>query len=542
MSTRNSPEVNKGFLALVLHAHLPFVRHPEQEEFLEEEWFFEAITETYLPLLTLFEGLQKDDVRFRLTMTLSPTLMAMLKDDLLISRYLSHLVKLLELAEKEVERTKDSPALNELAKMYQWRLEASYHLFTETYGSDLVSAFKRFYDLGCLEIITSAATHGFLPLMAHNKTAVKAQIKIACDDFFRVLGFRPQGIWLPECGYEPGFEDILQQEGINYFFTDSHGLLNATPRPRYGVFAPVMTRCGVAAFGRDLASSRQVWSSNDGYPGDPVYRDFYRDIGYDADIEYIRPYAQKTGDRKMTGFKYHRITGDEDDKDVYNYREALKTADEHAEDFVEKRLAMIDRLTPLLQDRPPLIVSPYDAELLGHWWFEGPEFLNFLFRKIAARQEQIETITPSEYLHRHPVNQVADPAASSWGEGGHAEVWLDPENDWIYRHLHKAAKRMTRLAEDHTNATGVIKRALNQAVRELLLAQSSDWAFIMKTGAMAPYAKKRTSESLKNFTRLFTEINDNNVDEANLKSLEEKDSLFPNLDYSVYREMTVTQK
>ena len=542
MSARKSPGANKGFLALVLHAHLPFVRHPEQEEFLEEEWFFEAITETYLPLLRLFEGLQKDDVRFRLTMTLSPTLLAMLKDDLLISRYLSHVTKLIELAEKEVARTKSNPAFNELAKMYQSRLKDSHYHFTDTYGSDLVAAFKKFYNLGCLEIITSAATHGFLPLMAHNKTAIKAQIKIACDDFFRLLGYRPRGIWLPECGYEAGFEDILQQEGIDYFFTDSHGVLNATPRPRSGVFAPIMTQCGVAAFGRDLASSRQVWSSEDGYPGDPLYRDFYRDIGYDADIEYIRPYAQKTGDRKMTGFKYHRITGNENEKDVYSYRQALKKVNEHAEDFVEKRLAMIDSLAPLLQDRAPLIVSPYDAELFGHWWFEGPEFLDSLFRNIAARQERIETITPSEYLARHPVNQIASPATSSWGEGGYAEVWLDPTNDWIYRHLHKAAERMTNLADNHPNATGVTKRALNQAVRELLLAQSSDWAFIMKAGAMAPYAEKRTRESLKNFTRLYTEINEKKIDESNLKDLEEKDTLFPGLDYSVYSEMTVTQK
>lgn len=531
----NQASPPKGFLLLTLHAHLPFVRHPEHEQFLEEEWFFEAITETYLPLLSIFEGLDKDKVPFRVTMTLSPTLVAMLNDDLLKERYLAHLTRLLDLADLEVTRTKDSRKFHDLANMYRWRLESSHQLFTKTYDGDLIKAFISFYEKGNLEIITTAATHGYLPLIAPNEEAVRAQIAIACQDFERVFGRRPAGIWLPECGYQPGFENVLQKEGLNFFFTDAHGVLHATPRPRYGVFAPLETVCGVSAFGRDLASSKQVWSSRSGYPGDPAYRDFYRDIGFDLDMDYIGPYVQPTGHRKMTGFKYYRITsgGDGgDNKEAYSYHDALAKAEEHAADFVKKRIETIDALTPLM-DRPPVIVSPYDAELFGHWWFEGPEFLNFLFRKIAA-EDLLEAITPSEYLKRHPVNQVAIIAQSSWGEGGHNDVWLDETNDWIYRRLHKAADRMVKMATCRRGANGVVKRALNQAARELLLAQSSDWAFIMKTGTMAPYAIKRTKESLANFTQLYDQIENGNIDEAALLALEEKNCLFPDIDFTVY--------
>ncbi|MBI5815246.1 MAG: DUF1957 domain-containing protein [Nitrospinae bacterium] len=528
---------SKGLLALTLHAHLPFVRHPESDEFLEEDWLFEAIIETYIPLLSVFEGLKKDGVSFRLTMTLSPTLISMLKDELLQRRFLKRLDKLLELCEQEIERTTFSPEFNDLARMYHWRFSEGKKLFEDRYGLDLVNAFRAFQDDGSLEIITSAATHGYLPLLAVNESAVRAQIKVAADQYEQTFGRRARGIWLPECGYQPGFEKILKEEGILFFFTDAHGVLHADPRPRYGVYAPIYTKDGVAVFGRDVESSRQVWSARDGYPGDPVYRDFYRDIGFDLDYDYIKPYIQATGDRKMTGVKYHRITNRAGgQKEIYVQRDALARASEHAEDFVRRRLEQIDRLAALI-DRPPLIVAPYDAELFGHWWYEGPEFLNFMLRKISAMTDRIETITPYDYLQVYSVNQVAAPAASSWGSKGYAEVWLDESNDWIYRHLHKAADRMVELAAKYLNGNGsLVERALNQAARELLLAQSSDWAFIMKTGTMSQYAVKRTKEHLLRFNRLYEEVTQENIDEAELAQMEKADNIFPDMNYRIYAE------
>jgi 1,4-alpha-glucan branching enzyme len=185
--------------------------------------------------------------------------------------------------------------------------------------------------------------------------------------------------------------------------------------------------------------------------------------------------------------------------------------------------------------RKPIIVTPYDAELFGHWWYEGPQWLDFLIRKIYYDQDTIKMITPSEYLAENRRNQVVTPSMSSWGWKGYSEVWLQGANDWVYRHLHKASERMTELAGKFTNTNGIIQRALNQALRELLLAQSSDWAFIMATGTHTSYAQQRTKEHLLRFTKLYEDINSNSIDEDWLKDIEYKDNIFPQIDYRTHR-------
>jgi 1,4-alpha-glucan branching enzyme len=185
-------------------------------------------------------------------------------------------------------------------------------------------------------------------------------------------------------------------------------------------------------------------------------------------------------------------------------------------------------------DRPPLVVSPYDAELYGHWWYEGPLFLNDLFRQLHADQDTVETITPGEYLQRHPTNQVTTPAASSWGKSGYNEYWLNEQNAWIYRHLHAAAERMVELARRFKDAQGATTRALNQAARELLLAESSDWAFIMTTGTMVPYAERRTNEHVLRFNTIYEGLLGSGVDPAWLADVESKDNIFPDIDYRIY--------
>lgn len=525
----------KGFLSLQLHAHLPYVRHPEYDDFLEEDWLYEAITETYLPLLQIFDRLVDEGVKFRVSMTMTPTLVSMLRDELLVNRYTRHLHKLIELAEKEVRRTEHDPAFHELARFYLDRFQASRYLFEERHKRDLVGAFRELQDHGVLEIITCGATHGFLPLMQQHPEAVRAQISVAAAHYRQNFGRDPLGIWLPECGYYPGVERFVAQEGIRYFFVDTHGILDATPRPRYGVYAPLYTPTGTAAFGRDPESSSQVWSAETGYPGDVYYREFYRDVGYDLDYDYIRPYIQPTGERKNTGIKYYRITGKTSQKQPYDRRMAMERAAQHAGNFLFNRQLQIEYLARNMGGRPPIVVSPYDAELYGHWWFEGPEFLDFLIRKIAYDQDVVELATPSDFLRAVPENQLATPPTCSWGENGYAAVWLDQSNDWIYPHLHKAAERMIALARDYPDADALTRRALNQAARELLLAQSSDWAFIMKTGTMVEYAIRRTKEHVLRFNKLHEQIRSNQIDEGFLANTEHRDNIFPLIDYRVYR-------
>lgn len=524
----------QGYLSLVLHAHLPFVRHPEHEEFLEEDWLYEAITETYLPLLQVFDRLVQDGVRFRLTMSLTPPLVSMLRDELLMARYARRLDKLVELAEKEVHRTSKDASFGPLARFYRDRFAGARTSFHDVYRRDLITAFRRLQDQGSLEIITSGATHGFLPLMQTFPEAVRAQVTVAAAHYRQNFGRDPVGIWLPECGYYPGVERFLASEGIRYFFLDSHGLTDATPRPRYGVYAPVYTATGTAAFGRDPESSAQVWSADHGYPGDFWYREFYRDIGYDLDFDYVRPYVQPTGARKNTGIKYYRITGKSPHKAPYDRRMALERAAAHAQNFMTNRQRQIEHLQRTM-GRRPIVVSPYDAELYGHWWFEGPEFLDFLIRKVVYDQQTFRLAAPSDFLRENPDNQLASPPMCSWGAGGYNAVWLDGCNDWIYRHLHKATERMIGLARDYPDESEARRRALNQAARELLLAQASDWAFIMKTGTMVEYAIKRTKEHLLRFNRLHDQIRGGHVDERWLGYVELRDNLFPELDYRIYR-------
>lgn len=523
----------QGYLAIVLHTHLPFVRHPEHEEFLEEDWLFEAITETYIPLINVFEGLVRDEVPFGITMSMTPPLLSMLSDPLLQYRYRRFLDRAIELSYKEVERTRWQPEFNRVAMMYHWKLNQAREIFVNQYNNNIINAFKKFQDSGHVEIITCGATHGYLPLMSVSPQAVRAQIQVAVRTHEKHFGRKPRGIWLPECGYEPGIEKFLEEAGIRFFFTDTHGILHACPRPKYGVYEPIYAPNGVAAFGRDLESSKQVWSAKEGYPGDFDYRDFYRDIGFDLEYDYIRPYIASTGERKMTGFKYYRITGKSDHKLAYSPDNAMRKAAEHAGNFMFNREKQIEHLRGLI-GKEPLIVAPYDTELFGHWWYEGPDWLNFFIRKTAYDQNVFELTTPSRFLQKFPTHQVSTPSASSWGWKGYHEYWLGGTNEWIYRHLHSGAERMIELAQQNANATGLVERALNQAAREILLSQSSDWAFIMTTGTMVDYAVKRTKNHLNRFNRLYHDIHNQTISPEWLIQIENKDNLFPDIDFRVY--------
>jgi 1,4-alpha-glucan branching enzyme len=465
----------------------------------------------------------------RLTISLSPTLCSMLRDPLLQNRYELHLKSLIDLAEKEIHRTHWDRAFRELAWMYHHRFTTLRDLYYAC-ERDLVGAFRTFQDAGRLEIITTAATHGLLPLLANHPAAVRAQILTARDYYHECFGRDPRGIWLPECAYFEGAESFLQEANIRWFITDTHGVLQARPRPRYGVFAPIFTANGVAAFGRDLESSRQVWSKHEGYPGDSQYRDFYRDIGFDLDFDYVKPHLPSPEHRGFIGIKYFRITGRTAEKEVYDRGAALRKADEHAAHFLAARVAQIDKLAGIL-DRPPLVLAPYDAELFGHWWYEGPEFLDYFVRKAYYDQKAFTMITPEQYLRQHPTHQVASPSPSSWGDEGYWRVWLNEKNEWIYPHLQVAQERMTSMARSFPEPTVLQKRALKQAARELLLAQASDWPFILRTGTSPEYARKRVKDHLLRFIALHDQLLNNRLDETWLLEIEARDNVFPNLNY-----------
>ena len=524
----------KGYVSFVLHAHLPYIHHPESEDYLEEEWLFEAISETYIPLLLNYQKLVDEKIDFRITMTLTPCLLEMFNNELLQKRYIKYLKKHIELAKKEVQRTKNDKRLNKLSKYYLDRYTNDLHVFKDVYKCNLITAFKEFQDLGVLEIITCGATHGYFPILYVNEKTVRAQIGVGVQTYEKYFGRKPRGIWLPECGYVPECEKYLKEFGIEYIITETHGVLYADPTPIYGTFAPIVSPNNIVAFARDVESSRQVWSSINGYPGDYNYREFYRDIGYDADYEYIKPYIAHNGVRVHTGIKYYRITGDTYDKDYYDLQWAKDSAEKQAGHFLDCRTKQIENLASYM-DKPPIILCPYDAELYGHWWYEGPDWLYILFKKIYYDECNFKLITPSEYIDRYPEIQVATPCRSSWGANGYSEVWLNPTNDYVHRHLHKAGDRMCELANIFPNVeNGLTKRALNQSARELLLAQTSCWLFIITNGTMDDYARKRIKDHIGRFTKLYYQIKDNQIDEEFLKDIEEKDDIFKDIDYNIY--------
>ena len=523
-----------GSLALILHAHLPFVRHPEHEHLLEEDWLFEAITETYIPLLRIMQRLVEDAVLFKVTMSISPTLCSMLQDQLLCERYVRHLNLLIDLAEREQKRNRKHPRLRELADFYFEFFSETLRLFVSQWKCDLLTMFRQLRQMGALEIVASAATHGVLPILQQQLTqAARAQVLIGRDAYVEAFGAAPAGFWLPECAYAPGLESTLQEANLRWFVLDAHGLLFGKPCPRRSIYAACYTPAGPAAFARDPDASRQLWSAHEGYPGDPAYREFYRDIGFDLPMDHLGPVAR--GMRKFSGVKYHRITGPGDEKHLYDRAAAKNTAAKHAIHFLEQRREQIRDVGE--SGFEPIIVAPFDAELFGHWWFEGPVFLEQFIRQ-AANEQDFWLTTPSEYLAAHPTQQIVEPVASTWGENGHLAIWLDPSNAWIYPHLHAAALRMSDVAQRYASygseMTDISDRVLKQLARELLLAQSSDWAFLMKTGTAREYATKRTIDHLARFNRLQDQFVANALDEQFLRDCESRDNIFPYVNWRYY--------
>ena len=462
----------------------------------------------------------------------------MLSNESLQQRYVAHLQGLINLASDEVDRTKNQTDLLHLARLYRRYFRSALHRYQEIHHGDLIAAFRKQAESGSLELMTCAATHGFLPLLNVSENAVRNQINIGIQTFSEFFGYKPKGFWLPECGYYPGVEEALREAGIRYFFVDSHGLNRANPQPEWGVHAPLSCANGVAVFARDPESSRQVWSADEGYPGDSDYREFHSDIGFDPAIpeSYLAPYLVDETVRAPIGIKYHRVTGGSGPKALYQPHLAAMKARLHAQDFYLKRQRQLNDLNYRMK-QTPIIVAPYDAELFGHWWFEGPQWLEFLLRLAGGNKLGIQMISCSDYLARCEPLQIAVPSASSWGEQGYYGYWLNETNSWIYPELHRAAALMAQLAAkfQHVAKDSLEERALNQAARSLLLAQASDWPFIMKSGTTVEYAKNRILDHLARFNYLQENIRTHTINERHLVALEIMDDIFPRLDFRTFR-------
>ena len=529
----------KGYWILLLHNHLPFVRHPEYEIFFEEQWLFEAITSVYTQLIALFWKMEKEGVDFRMTLSLSPTLISMLQDTLLQNRYRTHINEVIEFAKKEYDNSLDKPFRKTVELILQ-RFFLARRVF-ETYQGDIIRGFRDFQNQGKLEIITCPATHAILPFYLHYPEVVKAQIHIALQQYERVFGRRPLGMWLPENAYHPGLDKFLLSEGIRWTMVNTHGLRQGDTKCFYDVEAPVITDSGLCIFGIDDKTKGQVWSKGNGYPGDSRYKEWYKDVVWDADWDYIPEYFKHAGARRNSGLKYYRITGQQvplDRKEYYCPDLAYQAAAEHAGQFVYHRGVQANEFCRK-NHRKPVYLSAYDGELFGHWWEEGPYWLELVLKKTLYNQSTIRPVTPSEYLSEQHHHQRLNPGITSWGEGDYFSTWLDTRpyqpNAWVYRHLFRLIDQMIDLATERKEATGLEKRALNQAARELMLAQSSDWGFLIKTRQAIQYSETRIARHIHWTGELLQQIRRGAVDEEFLSTLEQANNIFAeDMDFRIF--------
>lgn len=496
-----------GRILFLLHAHLPFVRHPGYDRFFEENWLFEAISETYLPLVQAMRRLLEKGVPGMLNLSVSPPLIEMLRDESLIAKFSNHLQKQLELAEHEAARFKDGPQ-STLANFYLEREKALIELWEGRLHRNLLQEFSALEKAGKLNLLTCVGTHPFLPAYQSDPDSIRMQLDATIKCFESAFGRKPKGVWLPECGYFPSLDRYLAEFGLQYFFLETHGVLLASPPPKYGVFTPLRTKSGLYCMGREQASSMEVWSRRTGYPGHPEYREFFKDIAQERERAYLGEYFY-SGDTPIdTGFKYYRITGSEQ-KEFYRPWNAMRLVQDHARLFIANRDATLSELIPKMDGNKAALLCPYDAELFGHWWFEGPLFLEALLERAAA-SSVLEFAGADSVMTNSADPDAHEPAFSSWGEGGFGSVWINSETEQFYPQSYRIRARINYLKGElskleDSKIVSLLERYVRQMERELMLFQSSDWAFMIHNKSSDGYARRRLETHYLGAESLFGE-------------------------------------
>ncbi len=477
----------KRAVIIILHSHLPLIRHPEIKDPVEETWFFEAVIESYIPLIMVFERLIDKGISFKLVLSLSPTLLEMLDDEYLRQRLNEYVERLSALLDLELKRTKGTP-YEKIVRFYTARLgDIKDFLRFRTVTGVIGDLAQR----GYLELITTAATHAYLPLFAHYPEVLWLQIKTGIDIFkdrIHADKLWRGGFWLPECGYSDGLFAYLKKAHIKWTVLEGHAIALGEPSPPEGIFRPVITPEGIIVLARDADTCKFVWSRDAGYPGNPWYRDFYRDVCYDLkDSEWktFRP----DGIRHHTGLKYFRITGKKEKK-PYIREKAMMVLKEDAQDFVKRLSQRTIEAEDVTEE--PVIVLAFDTELFGHWWFEGPEWLERVI-ELMGRHPKIRLAFIDDVINGKALRTIK-PLPSSWGEGGFSDTWVCPESSGYLRAIYRAIE-IVRTNREILNDREVL--------RELLLSQSSDFLFMLKRDDMArTYGSSRLKTHLERFYHL----------------------------------------
>ena len=542
-----------GSFVLMLHSHLPFYRKAGMWPFGEES-YYECVAECYVPLLNIVDELWQEGIPAKLTIGITPILAEQMADEHLSHGFVKYITTRIKAAEKDEARfsprgESPNPVLLQLARFNLNWFQKTLDDYQNKYGKNLIAAFAKFQKLGAIEITTSAATHGFSPLL-YTDSSLRCQFKVGVDSYKRHFGQAPKGIWLPECAYRPateeraGLEKWLHEFGLKYFFTESfviEGGKTVEVRKDFGPYGSIqylpvaghpatgmttheaywLKEYPVAVMGRHEKAGYQVWSAEHGYPGDGNYREFH-----------------KKDDQ--SGLHYWRLTSKTTDlgaKEYYNPEAAANRVAENSDHFVGLvQQILTDRLKQT--GEPGLLMVSFDTELFGHWWFEGITWIKEVIRKLK-HYTAVKVETASEYLESTPPKHAIELPESSWGAGGHWQVWLNKETEWMWPIIHESEETMERLSQANKDADGGLTgRTLRQATRELLLLESSDWPFLVTTGQAKDYAIERFEGHLNRFRELTAMLDSGLIVEKRLKELEEIDNCFPDVCHRCFLPVT----
>nr|AGS53329.1 glycoside hydrolase, family 57 [uncultured bacterium contig00014] len=463
--------------------------------------------------------------------SLSPTLCHMLTDDFLIQRYLEYTEKQIEFGEQELDRTAGESEHNSLVKFFYDRVVERKAFFTGRYDKNILKGFDYYQKKGRLEIMATSATHSFLPFYTTCPEAVQAQFEVAISTYRFYFGKIPQGFWLPELGWKADLDSWLRSYNFAYTMVDAHALVFARPFAEKGSFYPARTPLGVIVFGRDFYAAEDMAKMT----RDPLYRYNSRDQGFELPADRVKPFLGPHSSRTGTGYKYWAVGQDGSGSVLYNPALALEKVKGQARAFLDAELSRLKTAGELM-DGSALSLCAFEADSFGRFWYEGPEFIEALFRE-GAKLEETQFMAPTEYLCKQDPStfQNLTPEYSSWGVNGYAETWLDASNDWMYRHTMRAVERMVEITERFPNNTGLKERALNQAAREILLVLASDWSKMLYKQENTEYARNQIESSLRNFTTIYEALGSNYISTEWLTHIEKRHNIFPNINYRVFR-------
>lgn len=502
----------KTKVMLVLHAHLPYTRIPNARFPLQELWLFQNLTECYIPLLLSMNELVREDIDFNITLSLSPTLIAMLCDNYYLEKYEKYLDVLLDLFNKKSLLYNTEAGGSRI--YFKNKIERIQEFYDHS-GREILSEFHKYAKSGKINLITSCATHALLPAFRFNEQLIRLQVETGINKFEEVFGFKPEGLWLPEMGYFTMLDKILIDSGIKYTFLDTHSIYKTKNIPEYGNFFPSITENGLYIFPRDFMLTNEIWSKHAGYPGDPRYREFHYDYTYSLSDEEL---SEEQIDKIPFGLKLYKITGGTNNKEFYRQEDALEAIKIHSEDFLDKTRNRSAEVRELIKTNP-LFILPFDAELFGHWWYEGPEFLSRVIKNIAVSSD-ITLASPEDYLHEKSCT-IISPAESSWGKNGYFETWLSPDYIHVYMNIADLFNRLNPFR----NKKNCID-AVNCAQNEILLAQSSDWSFYISWDNFGDYGKIRIKEHLQAAEKIILDMENGNTDEGYVKERMDRYPIF----------------